>query len=698
LHTGLARGTLRCRLAGAPLNERLLAATRTSGTIAFLVFLSDACGYIFSVGLLLYQDISQALAADGNATAAATTPADEHANSEELHLFLTVLWACGTVVLLLLSAGTVYFYVRLPSTPPLLGDGEGDGQHPARKAVAWAGGETAPLPQPSPSPHLQDAVPSHHQPAASTATLTPDTAPSPPPSPTPPAADDTRPHVDDHRLQQTRQHNAQHGLHHELQYDLVIVGAGLIGSAAARHAVLGWRGGRPGRIALAGPAEAPRDEWGAHAAFGAHHDEGRITRATDPDPTWALLAQRSIGRYAEIAAQAGVPPFFTECGHLACGPAGSPNLTARADNAKALGVPYELLDATALRSRFPYLCLPDGAAGVFEPTSSGHISPRKLVDAQIRAARRMAATQGTAEGGAVTFDHVEEAVVAVEEAEEEAAVVAAKLADEAAVEKEEAAAVASRGFRVRLQSGRELHASRVLVACGAFTNGPAQLLPAARDTGDQPRAAAHVQLELQNTTTQVVQFVLNADDACRLATMPSVICKFPGHFWAYILPPITYPDGRVVLKLGGAREQPHDTALTGTGGQLHTGARPLATPEELLAWYRSGGDGEMAEQMTGLLHELVPGLQPASVTSDACANCRTPNGLPMLGMVRDGVHVATGGNGLAAKSSDEIGRLAACDTLGELMGGEQQPANAEASGLLAAERFAPRVKAEGGSK
>ena len=62
-------------------------------------------------------------------------------------------------------------------------------------------------------------------------------------------------------------------------YDLVIVGAGLIGAAAARHAVCGWDARRSGRVALAGPTEAPRDEWGGRDTFGAHHDEGRITRA-----------------------------------------------------------------------------------------------------------------------------------------------------------------------------------------------------------------------------------------------------------------------------------------------------------------------------------------------------------------------------------------------------------------------------------
>ena len=39
--------------------------------------------------------------------------------------------------------------------------------------------------------------------------------------------------------------------------------------------------------------------------FGAHHDEGRHTRALDPDPTWAVLVRRSINRYRDIEAKSG---------------------------------------------------------------------------------------------------------------------------------------------------------------------------------------------------------------------------------------------------------------------------------------------------------------------------------------------------------------------------------------------------------
>ena len=42
--------------------------------------------------------------------------------------------------------------------------------------------------------------------------------------------------------------------------------------------------------------------------FGAHYDEGRITRVLDPDPTWGTLARRSIERYRDIEAKSGMYP------------------------------------------------------------------------------------------------------------------------------------------------------------------------------------------------------------------------------------------------------------------------------------------------------------------------------------------------------------------------------------------------------
>ena len=170
-------------------------------------------------------------------------------------------------------------------------------------------------------------------------------------------------------------------------FDLAVVGHGMVGAAAARHAAM-----TGARVALIGPAEQPRALWSDLNTFGAHFDEGRITRKTDIDPVWARLAARSIDRYAEIEEQSGIP-FFCEVGHLTVSLLGSDTLSKRAAIARELDVrEVQELSAAALSSRFPYLSFPSDCSGVFEPYESGHISARKLVQAQAAAAAKRGCT------------------------------------------------------------------------------------------------------------------------------------------------------------------------------------------------------------------------------------------------------------------------------------------------------------------
>src|SRR5215211_2522759 len=81
---------------------------------------------------------------------------------------------------------------------------------------------------------------------------------------------------------------------------VAVIGKGLMGSAAARHLALQTEG-----VVLIGPDE-PTVRADHRDVFGSHYDEGRIYRILDSDPIWARLAERSIARYAEIAAQSGI--------------------------------------------------------------------------------------------------------------------------------------------------------------------------------------------------------------------------------------------------------------------------------------------------------------------------------------------------------------------------------------------------------
>jgi sarcosine oxidase len=282
-------------------------------------------------------------------------------------------------------------------------------------------------------------------------------------------------------------------------YEHIVIGKGLMGSAAARHlSAVGTQ------VALIGPDE-PTDRWTHQGVFASHYDEGRITRILDSDRIWALLAQRSIDRYREIEVRSGIA-FYDEVGHLAVGPESqtADDYSARVQAVGTqLGVTYETYAHAALQGQFPYLAFEPGSVGMYQPHTSGHISPRAQVLAQATLARQQGAAiiSETVHTVRQVHNHVE----------------------------------------VLTEEGHVYRAAHVLVAAGGFTNTK-NLLP-------RP-------LKLDVYARTIVLMELGTDDVERLRGMPSLIYK--SHHpdgGCYILPPIQYPNGKHYLKIGGGTSQ-----------------------------------------------------------------------------------------------------------------------------------------------
>ncbi|CAH1255478.1 PIPOX [Branchiostoma lanceolatum] len=376
-------------------------------------------------------------------------------------------------------------------------------------------------------------------------------------------------------------------------YDVCVVGAGMIGSAAARHA-----SETPGaRVCLVGPGE-PQDRMN-RTIFGAHYDEGRITRVLDPDPTWALLAQRSIRRYRELERKTGIN-FFRDVGFLVIGAPDDDYVKSVQENARRHDVNTQTFSRAQARERFPFLDIGTGMVGLLESGNCGHLSPRRLVSALQTAAH----LQGC--------DVVDDVVASVEPPASWARSAGANLA-------------------VRTETGGVIHARRVLLATGAFTTFR-RLLP----------AALRPDVRLTRPTVALVE--ISESDADRLQRMPSMYFRHPTDLGKsfYFLPPIRYPDGKFYMKIGhGHRE------------------KLLHTEGEVRDWYRSWGEPEAVSVMSAALLELVTGVKPISVHGDACVTVKTPTQQLYVDMVTPSLGVALGGNGWAAKSCDEIGRMAA---------------------------------------
>ena len=182
---------------------------------------------------------------------------------------------------------------------------------------------------------------------------------------------------------------------------------------------------------------------------------------------------------------------------------------------------------------------------------------------------------------------------------------------------------------VRTDEGNTYRAENVLVATGGFSNVK-PLLP--RPLAMQVYARTTVLMELDMAEVE------------RLRTMPSIIYK-PRDLASrcYILPPIRYPDGNYYLKIGGGYDDP-----------------TLSTLADLQDWFRSPGSETSARRLIDVLHTVVRDLRPVSVHTDACVTTETPTGQIYAERLQGGrIGVLVGGNGSAAKSADEIGRLGA---------------------------------------
>jgi sarcosine oxidase len=109
------------------------------------------------------------------------------------------------------------------------------------------------------------------------------------------------------------------------------------------------------------------------------------------------------------------------------------------------------------------------------------------------------------------------------------------------------------------------------------------------------------------------------------------------------MPPIAYPNGRSYIK-----------TMDG-----YYGPGPLEGYEELGNWNRSNGHEDHHHVLQRALREVFPSLEVLSTHFKPCLIADTASHYPYIDLIDEHIGLVVGGNGKAAKSSDEIGRLAA---------------------------------------
>jgi len=380
-------------------------------------------------------------------------------------------------------------------------------------------------------------------------------------------------------------------------YQVVVVGAGMIGSSTAKWAA-GLEKEAGGKVALVGGIEPVEKKEGD--LFGAWFDEGRITRLLDRKDSWRLLAEKSIARYRDIEEKSGIK-FYHEVGFLSLID-DTFNDTEGLENAMEAinksGYNCDFVNVKSAQEKFPNLKLKEGLFGYYQPDNSGYVNPREMVKAQQAIA--------VAEGCEIINKSVEK----IEKVHDT--------------------------YILKLSDGTNVKASKVVLATGAYLNISKHL---------QDFFSNEVDLTL---TTQTVAYLHISDkEAERLQDMPSIVTTYTSGLLdgTYILPPIRYPDGKIYLKLG------HHDNFEGV----------VETAEDVFDWYRNEqGNREAVIELAKFLKDFIKDLEVLEVSGGCCVTSKTPTKhAPFIEEVTEGLFVAAGGCGYAAKSCDEIGRIAA---------------------------------------
>ncbi|OUM94771.1 MAG: N-methyltryptophan oxidase [Thermobacillus sp. ZCTH02-B1] len=160
-------------------------------------------------------------------------------------------------------------------------------------------------------------------------------------------------------------------------YDVLVIGAGSVGMSAGYH--LARRGAR---VLLIDAFDPPHRE-------GSHHGETRLIRhAYKKGRVYIPLALRADELWRELEREAETT-LLVRSGVLNIADPEHYSFGSRPEDARAFGIPVEMLDAAEMRRRWPGLALPDHFIGMYEP-EAGYL----YCERAIAVCRRLAEAAG----------------------------------------------------------------------------------------------------------------------------------------------------------------------------------------------------------------------------------------------------------------------------------------------------------------
>lgn len=341
--------------------------------------------------------------------------------------------------------------------------------------------------------------------------------------------------------------------------------------------------------------DEPRDTATHDGVFASHYDQGRLQRHLSRDFIWATLSHRSHAVYDHLMEQSGIS-FYQ--------PVDSVHLVPHSKDS----VFIESAANTAERLGVDYTLVDNG----------------RELDSKLPMLRFPTDVRGYIEhypAGYINPRDLIRAQLSVSERQG------------ATVVRETVVGIRPLGDRVSVvtREGNTYEAGKVLLAMGAYTSAFGML----------PR-----KLAMRVKSETIILARLPPEEVGRLRGMPSMIYELtaPPIDTIYMLPPIQYPDGHFYIKMGC--NTPFDSYPS--------------TAEEMNRWVRSGESDMAKEAMANIMREVIPGLDAVSFNTKRCLVSYTADVWPYIDQIAgERVFVATGGNGMGAKSSDAIGKLAA---------------------------------------
>ena len=281
-------------------------------------------------------------------------------------------------------------------------------------------------------------------------------------------------------------------------YEFAIIGAGLTGSAAAKYISQ-----IDSNTVLIGPSE-PKDKINHKGIYGSHYDEGRITRISDSHYGWSYLAKKSIENYDAISSESEIN-FYDEVGTLSIGTSDYFDELMKTYN--KVNFDYLTHENFDLNNNYKHLNFPENSCFIFESKQAGHISPRKLVEAQKHLFKLRGGT------------YIDDFSINITKSKEI--------------------------FIIQTNNHKSIKANKILLATGGFTNFTNIL------TNNLPTKVRGRTIILGEVKSEYINDLKN---------YPSFIHKpnsDDDREYTYCLPAIQYPNGKTYIKIGGSKHFTH---------------------------------------------------------------------------------------------------------------------------------------------